>query len=415
MMGRVAGFTIDPAFVSDCIERLAQFGAHPDGGVERLAYTPSWKAAVEQYSSWLRDEGLDVRQDAVGNVFGVARGREAGPSIMSGSHIDTCLRGGKLDGTLGVIAAYVAVRTLLRTYGQPARTLETLAICDEEASRFHSNFWGSRALAGFVEPEEAERIFDAEGVSLADAMRSCDLDPTRTSTARRHDIETFIELHIEQGPVLEREGVAVGIVKGITALKQLECVVRGRADHAGGCPMDARLDPVLGAAEMILSVTRIANDMGPPAVATVGRIKADPGSPNIVANDVTFAIDARYPDTDRHARFIAEIMETCQAIADNRGLGLTMSQLLYQPGTPNSPDLVRTIREAADDLAIPSKEMYSGAGHDTQVLAQSGVRTAMIFVPSHEGRSHSPQEFTSIDDIVTGISLLTEVLHRLAY
>jgi allantoate deiminase len=412
---RPAGFDIDADLVAHCINEMAQYGAYPTGGMQRLVYTRAWREAVAHYVRWLEHEGLHVRQDAVGNVFGVASGREPGPSIVTGSHIDTALRGGKYDGTLGVIAGYVALRTLLRAVGQPRRTLEALAICDEEASRFHSNFWGSRAIAGFIQPGEAETIFDAEGVSLADAMRSCDLDPSRIATARRDDIDTFIELHIEQGPLLEQKRIPVGVVEAITAIEQVECTVQGRADHAGGCPMDARLDPMIAVAQMVLEVTRLAKELGPPAVATVGRIVAEPGSPNIVAAEVRFTIDARYPDAGKHEQLMAHIGEACRAIAAAHGLGLRMARLTFQPPTASSPDLVRVISEAAGDLGLPHLTMVSGAGHDTQVLARRGVRRAMIFVPSRAGRSHSPDEFTAIEDIVAGIAVLAEVLYRLAY
>lgn len=412
---RPAGFVIDADFVAACIEEMAQYGPHPESGMLRLVYTPAWREAVAHYTGWLEGEGLRVRHDAVGNVFGAAQGREPGPSIVTGSHIDTALRGGKLDGTLGVIAGYVALRTLLRTFGQPRRTLEALAVCDEEASRFHSNFWGARAIAGLIEPGEAEAIFDAAGVSLAEAMRSCDLDPSRIAEARRDDVDTFIELHIEQGPVLERKGIAVGVVEAITAIEQVECTVQGRADHAGGCPMDARLDPMIAVAEMVLEITRLANELGPPAVATVGRIGAAPGSPNIVAAEVTFTIDARYPDATEHERFMARIGAACHTIAAAHGLGLHMARLAFQPPTLSTPEIVQVIGEAAGGLGLPYLTMVSGAGHDTQVLARAGVRRVMIFVPSRDGRSHSPDEYTPIADIVQGITVLTEALHRLAY
>ena len=406
---------VDPELVAGCLEELARYGPHPEGGMRRLVYTPSWQAACAHLHRWLAAEGLEVRRDAVGNIFGVATGREPGPSIVTGSHIDTALRGGRYDGTLGVIAGYVALRTLLRAAGQPRRTLEALAICDEEASRFPSNLWGARAIAGLIEPGEAEAIADAEGVSLAVAMRACGLDPERIATAHRDDIDAFIELHIEQGPVLEREGLSVGVVEAITALEILDCTVTGRADHAGGFPMDARKDPMLAAARMVLEVARLAGELGAPAVATVGRIAAAPGAPNIVPAEVRFTIDARYPDAEEHRRFVARIVDACRAIAAAAGLGFGTVRLAYQPPTRSSPELVRAIVESSERLGLRYRMMVSGAGHDTQVLARNGVRRAMIFVPSREGRSHSPDEFTPLEDCVRGIALLTETLYRLAY
>jgi allantoate deiminase len=383
--------------------------------MRRLVYTPAWQQAVEHYCGWLEDEGLAVRRDAVGNVFGVLPGSEPGPSIMTGSHIDTAVRGGPLDGTLGVIAGYIALRTLKRLHGPPRRTLEAVAVCDEEASRFHSNFWGSRAIAGLIRPGEAESILDADGVSIAEAMRSCGLDPAEIEKAQRRDIDTFIELHIEQGPVLERAGIPVGAVTAITAIEQLEWRVVGRADHAGGFPMDARLDPMVAVAEMVLAATRAALELGPPAVATIGRIHARPGSPNIVAAEVTFTLDARYPDPAGHERYLASLCQSFEGIARERGLGCHRARLAYQPPAQSSPEIVEAIRTAAAALGIPCVDMVSGAGHDTQVLAQAGVRRAMIFVPSLNGRSHSPDEWTPVEDMAKGIAVLTETLRSLAY
>jgi allantoate deiminase len=412
---RTSSVEIEEAEVVGRVEEMAQFGLHPEGGLYRAVYTAEWQKAVATYSAWLEAEGLEVRQDAVGNVFGVLRGTEPGSSIVTGSHIDTAIQGGPLDGTLGVIAAYLALRTLKRTYGQPRRTLEAVAVCDEEASRFHSNFWGSRAMTGLIRPGEAESIFDADGVSLADAMRSCGLDPSAVEQARRDDIDTFIELHIEQGPVLEKEGVPVAAVTAITAIEQLEFRIHGRADHAGGFPMDLRRDPMPAVAEMILSATRTALDLGKPAVLTVGRISARPGSPNIVAADVTFTIDARYPDQAVHEKLVASVSESFGSIAARLGLEMAQKRLLYQPATPCTPDVVEVIKRAAADNGYPCREMVSGAGHDTQVLARAGVKRAMIFVPSRDGRSHSPDEWTPVPDMVKGIAVLTETLRRLAY
>jgi allantoate deiminase len=252
-------------------------------------------------------------------------------------------------------------------------------------------------------------------VSLAEAMRACGLDPERAAEARRDDIETFLELHIEQGPVLEQHRTAIGIVEAITALDEMEFTVEGRADHAGGFPMDARLDPMIATAEMVLEITRLARELGPPAVATIGRISAAPGAPNIVAATVRFTVDVRYPDPARHRRLVERIQDGCRAIAARHGVALRAQSLASQPPTQSSPELVALMCRAADDLGLPYLRMVSGAGHDTQVLARRGVRRAMIFVPSRDGRSHSPDEYTALDDIIPGVTLLAETLYRLAY
>jgi allantoate deiminase len=406
---------IDRRLLESCVEELARHGGKPRGGVRRLVYTAEWQSAVDLVAEWLRRDGLEVRRDSVGNLYGVLPGSEPGPSVMTGSHIDTVVDGGRLDGALGVIAGYLALRALKGSLGTPRQTVELLVVCDEEASRFRSNFWGSRAIAGLIEPGEAEAIRDEDGVTLAEAMRACGLDPAAVHEARRQDIDAFCELHIEQGPVLEGEGVPVAAVTAITAIEQLECRLTGRADHAGGCPMDSRLDPVLGMAEMALAAADAARRLGPPAVATVGRVEAHPGAPNIVAAQVVFTLDARHPDPATHEQFTGSLVQSFADIAGRRGLGFEARRLLYQPPTACSPELVATVKSAAAALHLPCLEMVSGAGHDTQVLARAGIRRVMIFVPSIDGRSHSPQEWTSPDDMVKGVSVLTETLKRLAY
>ncbi len=406
---------IDPSLVSDRIERMARYGPHPEAGMRRLVYTPAWSAAVAELGEWLQSDGMDVRRDAVGNIYGVVAGTEPGPSIITGSHIDTTVQGGKYDGTLGVIAASIAVRSLKQGYGQPRRTLEVLATCDEEASRFHSNFWGARAIAGLVGADEADHIRDSDGITLADAMRSVGLDPADVRSAHRTDIDTFLELHIEQGPVLDRFKIPLAAVEAITGVRQQEFTLLARADHAGSTPMAERLDAAPALAEVIQQVTQMALDFGPPAVSTIGRIETFPGFPNIVAARIRFSVDSRYHSEAKRQEYNQRIDRAIAKIAADAGLGLRSENLLDQPAVPMDPSLVDTIRSSADALGIPYRTLVSGAGHDTQVIARSGVKTAMIFVASKNGRSHSPDEFTTLDDCVAGISVLTETLRRLAY
>jgi allantoate deiminase len=204
-------------------------------------------------------------------------------------------------------------------------------------------------------------------------------------------------------------------VTAITAIEQLECEITGRADHAGGCPMDARLDPMLAFAEMVLAATSEARRLGPPAVATVGGVRAFPGAPNTVAARVVFTLDVRYPELERHRAYVKSVREAFEALAGRHGLGLEIRRLLYQPPVTCSAALVETIQETAARLGIPCRQMVSGAGHDTQVLAHAGVPSAMIFVPSVAGRSHSPDEWTSLDDMLKGVRVLAHALHSLAY
>lgn len=324
------------------IDALGAIGAHPDGGLYRGLYHDSWAEAMELLAGWMRAQGLAVRRDAVGNLWGRLEGSEGGPAIVTGSHVDTVKQGGQYDGALGVHAALEAVRALAEAAGRPRRPLEVLVICEEEGSRFPSDFWGARAICGLLEPGEASTLRDEHGVLLADEMRRHGLDPARTAEARRDDIGAFVELHIEQGRILETEGYPLGVVHTITGLRHQRVTVRGRQDHAGTTPMDLRLDPMAGAAEMIYRLTGVAAEMGRPAVATVGIVGARPGNVNIVPNSATFTIDARHSDPAARLELNARIDAVLHDVARARGLQLEVEVLVDHEPTPMHLRLRRT-------------------------------------------------------------------------
>ncbi|HEX8994655.1 MAG TPA: Zn-dependent hydrolase [Ktedonobacterales bacterium] len=406
---------VDAALVERLLLELAQFGACETTGVSRTVYSPEWVAAQNQYAAWCAEAGLRVRRDAVGNVWGRLDGAFDGDVIVSGSHIDSQRPGGRYDGALGVISGLVALRTLKERFGAPQRSLECVSFCEEEGSRFPgAAFWGSRAVTGGIQLGEAEQLRGYDGVTMAEAMGAVGLDAGRITEAARNDIDTYIELHIEQGPVLEQAGLPAAIVNAITGLRHYEVELRGRADHAGAAPMDWRLDPMAGAAEIITGVTATAQHMGRPAVTTVGRLLVEPNGAAIVPEKVTFTIDARHPDPVALHTLFQRHEELITAVAQRRGLELSIRVIFDHPPCPADPELVRTLEQAAREQGIPTLTMHSGAGHDAQVMAQK-ARMAMIFVQSKGGRSHTPAEYTSIEHAVAGIQILTAALHKLAY
>jgi allantoate deiminase len=245
-------------------------------------------------------------------------------------------------------------------------------------------------------------------------MRAVGLDSARIPEAARDDIDTFIELHIEQGPVLEQAGLPVGIVTGITGLRHYVVEVRGEANHAGAFPMDLRRDPMAGAAEMIAGVIQAAATKGRPAVTTVGRIQAEPNYPAIVPGMITFTIDARHPQPEALAQLYAGHEALLRSVAARRGLQVSWRTTLDLPPCPSDRATVRLLQRAAREQGVPTMLMHSGAGHDSQVMA-GRAKVAMIFVQSKDGRSHTPEEFTSIEHAVMGIRMLAAALHQLAY
>lgn len=407
---------IDHRLVEDYILKLALHGAYEATGVWRTVYSPEWVAATDQYAAWCAEAGLEVTRDAVGNVWGKLSGIDSGAaSIVSGSHIDSQKPGGRYDGALGAIAGLIAVKVLKEQFGQPRRTIEAVAFCEEESSRFPSaNFWGSRAITGRIKLDDPDTTIGFDGESAADAMRKVGLDPARIPEARRNDIDTFIELHIEQGPILEEADVPVAVVNAVTGIRHYSVELRGTQNHAGAFPMDIRRDPMAGFMEIGSRAVDTAHRWGRPAVTTVGRVVTEPNATAIIPSKVRFSIDARHPDPEKCDRLYATHEAMMREVAARRNLELDwVVQIDHKPCRSN-PAVVSLLQKCAAEQRIPFLTMASGAGHDTQQMA-SIAKVAMIFVRSKEGRSHTPEEFSSIPDIVAGIRLLAAGLHELAY
>lgn len=406
---------IDPELVRRYIFDMAEFGRVGDSGVTRLVYSPEWVAATRQYAVWCEESGLSARHDAVGNVWGRLEGTEGGKSIVSGSHIDSQAPGGRYDGILGALSALIAIRTLKEKFGRPRRTLEAVAFCEEESSRFPSaNYWGSRGITGRISPSDPDTTIAFTGETMAEAMRAVGLDPARIPEATRDDIGTFIELHIEQGPILEQENLPVAIVDAITGIRHYRVRLKGTQNHAGGFPMDIRRDPMAGFAEIANGVINTAHRMGRPAVTTVGRAVISPNYPAVIPASVEFAIDARHPKPGPRKKLYDAHENMMREVAARRDLEIEWDIQIDHDPAPSDPKLVETLRRVAREQDVPTLVMSSGAGHDSQQMAAL-AKVAMIFVRSKDGRSHTPDEFSSIEDIVEGIRVLAAGMHALAY
>jgi len=394
---------IDPALLQRRLDALYAIGAEPDGGAYRPLYGAAWAAAGDLVERWLKDAGLETRRDAVGNIWGRVGG--SGKSIVTGSHIDTVRHGGRLDGALGIVAGLTAVQALLKDKGKPKRPLEVVAICEEEGSRFATNFWGSRAIIGAIDTVDAE---------IAAAMRERGLDPARIATAARDDIDTFVELHIEQGAVLESAGTPLAVVSAIVGTAHLEVTVTGRPDHAGTTPMDLRLDALAGAAAMVQAIESIAKSLGKPAVATVGKLSVEPDQINVVPGKVVFTIDLRHSDLGGRRALEERIRSLCTTISQERRLDLAIRTLQEKPPVAMHPEVRALLARAATECGVQATEIVSGAGHDAQILA-ARCKVGMLFVPSIGGRSHCPEEATSPEHLLLGTSVLARTLELLAY
>lgn len=391
------------------IDALAAISADngPDGGaLTRLYLTPEHRRANDLVAGWMRDAGMEVREDAAGNILGRYEGKRPGlPALLLGSHLDTVRDAGKYDGMLGVVTAIAVVAELNRTGRRLPFAVEVIGFADEEGTRFQSTLIGSRAVAGTFEPSVLEAR-DADGTALADAMRAFGLDPAAVSTAARRpqDVLAYAELHIEQGPVLESLGRAVGVVTAIAGATRYAVTVTGTAGHAGTVPMHLRRDALAAAAEMVLAVEEIASGRDR-LVGTVGRIEASPGATNVIPGRVRFTIDLRADRDPVRAERADALLARLRAIAERRGVELAVEVLHDSPAVACHPALMERFAAAAAAEGLEAPELPSGAGHDAMALAPLAP-VAMLFVRCDRGISHNPAESVTAADAEAGARVL---------
>lgn len=406
---------IDPSTVDALLFELAEIGRVEDTGVSRTVYSEEWSAAMDVCEAWGAQAGLAMRRDAVGNLWARLEGSEDGPAIVSGSHIDSQCPGGRYDGALGAVAALTSLAALKAQIGTPKRPLEAVVFCEEEGSRFPTAaFWGSRAIVGKIDTDDMSQTLSFDGAQIGDVMRSVGLDPAAVSTAQRNDIAAFIELHIEQGPILEAADVPVGLVSAITGMGQFEVTIEGEQNHAGAFPMDLRRDPMAGFAEIASSLIDHAHRVGRPAVTTIGQCSVYPAGTAIIPERVTFSLDARHPDPGQRQTLYETQDRMMREICARRGLSYARRKLLDLAPCQSDPAVMQALQRAVKVQGIEAMTMVSGAGHDAQQMALIAP-VAMIFVRSKDGRSHTPQEFSTSQDCCDGIRVLAQALHDLAY
>lgn len=407
--------TVSPQLVEWQLDQLGRIGSQPDGGLVRFLYDAAWSEAMGLVEKWMRHAGLQTRRDAVGNVFGRLPGTtQADRTILTGSHIDTVRSGGRYDGALGIVGGINALAALRQLTEHPRRSLEVVAICEEEGSRVAGSLLGSRGMLGLADTAEMSALTDTDGVSVAEMMSEIGLDPAQVAGTGRRDVDHFVELHVEQGPVLDTSGVDIGIVTGIAGMRHRLLTVSGRPDHAGAAPMDSRRDAMRAAAMMTVAIDDIVRRVGAPAVGTVGQMRAWPGAVNVVAERVTFSLDLRHPSDAVRLRLLDEIDARCRNLAAEHGLSLEIADRWEEQAADMDTDLQRLLAETADRSGFSWSSLASGAAHDSQLWARH-VPTSMIFVPSVDGRSHCPVEYTQLNDCVRGANLLARALYRLAY
>jgi hydantoinase/carbamoylase family amidase len=389
----------------------AAIGAAAEGGINRFAWTPELAEVTAWVAEELRRLGLDVEIDAAGNLIGRWPAPD-GPAVMTASHLDTVPNGGAFDGVLGVLAGVEAARILREEGFEPARPIWIGSFMDEEGTRFGTALFGSRAFCG-LDVAAALEACDADGVSLAEAMRRQGRDPARVREARRVDeVGHYVELHIEQGPVLDARGERLGVVESICGVLGLRVTLRGETNHAGSTPPEMRRDALAGASRVVVALreeTLQRSDLR----ATVGQIRVAPGGRNVIPGVCEFAVDLRpaVPDTfDGLVEWLGELVER---VAGQEGLEATVRCDYALEPTVMDATVIEAIEASARDEGVPALRMFSGAGHDAMLVGRR-ARAGMLFVPSRGGISHSPAEWTETADCELGARVLARTLRRLA-
>ena len=399
------------------IEELARFTCVEGIGCTRFTYTKEFAGARDYIVAEMKAAGLEVREDAVGVIIGRMEGKNPdAPVIMTGSHFDTVKTGGRFDGPAGVTAALETARTLHDEGFVPEVPIEFVALPEEEGARFGAGLFGSRAICGQLKPGEIEKNKDWDGVTVAEAMKEYGLDPAKAAEAQRkpEEIDKFIELHIEQGPLLEKNHIDIGIVDAIVGLRVLNVRVHGRSDHAGNTPMNMRADTMLAAAKAITAGTEKALEIGDGTVMTCGRLETAPGAFNIVAKETFFQIDCR-SKTLANVDKVLEVVRASldRSCAENPGLSYEMEEMVQAVETPMHEEVKALLRQSADEAEITYVDMLSGAGHDAMIMG-SICDVAMVFVPSKDGRSHVPEEWTDYEDLQKGVEVVYRTVKKLA-
>ncbi|MGH7354811.1 MAG: Zn-dependent hydrolase [Candidatus Rokuibacteriota bacterium] len=393
------------------ILELGRIGETPRGGLTRLALTDDDKRARDQMVRWMRAAGLRVSVDQMGNIFGERPGAEPLPPVMVGSHVDSVPTGGKYDGQLGVLCGLEAVRALDDARARTRHPVTLVIFTNEEGARFQPAMIASGVLAGKIALEDAYNARDKDGVRLGDELERIGYLGSEPCIPR--PFRAYLELHIEQGPALEEEGLSVGVVDGIVAISWSRLTLHGVQDHAGPTPMRIRHDALVAAADVVSGARRLAREIGGDLVTTVGNLTVHPNIVNAIPGRVTLSIDVRDPRGETLDRALPMLDRLVRDACAREGVTYELDHYWRVPYTPFAPDVVAAVERAARATGAGYRHILSGAGHDAQYMAAIGP-AGMIFVPSRGGRSHCEEEFTAMDDIEHGANTLLGVVAELA-
>jgi N-carbamoyl-L-amino-acid hydrolase len=400
---------VNQARLAEHLDGLAEFGKNPQGGVSRVAYSEADVRGREYVMGLMRKAGLDVSVDAAGNISGKRGGADKTlPPLLFGSHIDSVPEGGNYDGVVGSLGAIEVAQTLIEKNIATRHPLEVIIFQNEEGGLI-----GSRAMDGELTEKELDLV-SRSGKTIRDGIKFIGGDPGRLTSVRRQrgSIAAYLELHIEQGGILASEKIDIGIVEGIVGINWWDVEISGFANHAGTTPMNQRHDALLAAAKFIAAVNKVVTSVPGRQVGTVGRIQALPGAPNVIPGKVVLSLELRDLDAKKINSLYEQIRVAAQEIANASGTRFEFKEINVNIPAPTNQKIRDLIAESAHDLHLSTKTMPSGAGHDAQDMARL-TDVGMIFVPSIDGISHSPKEYSRPGDITNGANVLLRTLLKL--
>ncbi len=405
---------INPQRLLQMIEELGKI-SKPSKGVTRLAFTKQFQEGQQLVRKWMIAAGMMVKIDNLNNLIGRYEGLDQdAPVIIIGSHLDTVIDGGKYDGALGVLSGIEVVNVLFENNKRLKNPIEVIGFSDEEGVRFHTTFLGSKAIAGtFI--EETLKMNDDNGVVLGDVLHQLGLEPYHFKDLARYskDVLAYLELHIEQGPVLEEQSLPVGVVTGIAGASRYSFKITGFAGHAGTVPIRLRQDALLGASELILAIEKIALENAP-IVATVGKLNVSPGASNVIPGEITATLDIRDTDVKRKERVIEEILRAAEDICMKRNLLFHAQKVMETAPVLCDEQIKSAIEFAIQSHGIKPISLVSGAGHDAMVMANL-TKIGMLFIRCKEGISHNPAEYSTVEDMEVGANVLLDSITQLTH
>ena len=413
-------FVVDKRRLMRDLNAIGRIGIGNHGSVTRLVFSIMELRSRQVLIHLMRQAGLQIHIDAIGNIFGRLEGHDPkAPAVLAGSHLDTVIHGGKYDGPVGVIGALEAVRTIHENKVALRAPIEVVCFVGEESSRFGFSTLGSSLVAGEVQAKDLTNAVDSQGTKLADVLAGLGISPRHLPSLARNPktVKAYLELHIEQGPILEAIGKKIGLVTSIAAPSRFKAIFTGQADHSGTTPMEMRRDALVAAAQLIESVETICRKYSSMAkgrvVGTVGAMKIEPGVINAVPGRAELSIDIRSTSAKSKERVAGRVKQRAAAIARSRRVGVEILDIRSEDPVPLDKRLLRLTQELCDRKEIDYEIMPSGAGHDAMQMAKIAP-AGMIFIPSRRGISHNPLEWSDPDDIALGAQLLMETMIRVA-